>query len=144
MMGASTAGYCVGNLQMEGAEAPWEDSSFVYPDSLASPLQVTPPPSPLPITNTSPRLARADINMFVWVLLKSFAFQKRMLLARVESCNGMGGVILMVFGLLISDYEILILSALGCSLHSSHNNICSPSWPCSSVPNFEVDYQKPE
>jgi hypothetical protein len=40
MMGASTAGYCVGNLQLDGVEAPWEDTSFVYPDSLASPLQV--------------------------------------------------------------------------------------------------------
>lgn len=37
---ASTAGYCVGNLQMEGSVAPWEDSSFVYPPNLASPLQI--------------------------------------------------------------------------------------------------------
>lgn len=39
-MGVSTAGYCVGNLQLEGYEAPWEDSSEAYPESLAAPLQV--------------------------------------------------------------------------------------------------------
>ncbi|KAH7287339.1 hypothetical protein KP509_32G050500 [Ceratopteris richardii] len=37
---ASTAGYCVGNLQLEGGVAPWEDSSFIYPKNLASPLQI--------------------------------------------------------------------------------------------------------
>lgn len=37
---AATAGYCVGNLQMEGAFAPWEDSSFAYPSNLAPPLQI--------------------------------------------------------------------------------------------------------
>uniref|UniRef100_A0A1D1YHX1 phosphoribosylformylglycinamidine synthase n=1 Tax=Anthurium amnicola TaxID=1678845 RepID=A0A1D1YHX1_9ARAE len=37
---ASTAGYCVGNLQIEGSYAPWEDTSFVYPGNLASPLQI--------------------------------------------------------------------------------------------------------
>ncbi|KAH7681325.1 phosphoribosylformylglycinamidine synthase protein [Dioscorea alata] len=37
---ASTAGYCVGNLQIEGSYAPWEDPSFVYPTNLASPLQI--------------------------------------------------------------------------------------------------------
>ncbi|KAL6178387.1 hypothetical protein ACLB2K_049905 [Fragaria x ananassa] len=37
---ASTAGYCVGNLNMEGSYAPWEDSSFLYPSNLASPLQI--------------------------------------------------------------------------------------------------------
>ncbi|KAL9676468.1 hypothetical protein QQ045_004682 [Rhodiola kirilowii] len=37
---ASTAGYCVGNLNMEGAYAPWEDASFTYPSNLASPLQI--------------------------------------------------------------------------------------------------------
>ncbi|KQJ83122.1 probable phosphoribosylformylglycinamidine synthase, chloroplastic/mitochondrial [Brachypodium distachyon] len=37
---ASTAGYCVGNLQMEESYAPWEDSSFAYPSNLASPLQI--------------------------------------------------------------------------------------------------------
>ncbi|KAM0924814.1 hypothetical protein ACQ4PT_004730 [Festuca glaucescens] len=37
---ASTAGYCVGNLQMEESYAPWENSSFSYPSNLASPLQI--------------------------------------------------------------------------------------------------------
>uniref|UniRef100_A0A0D9V8R7 phosphoribosylformylglycinamidine synthase n=1 Tax=Leersia perrieri TaxID=77586 RepID=A0A0D9V8R7_9ORYZ len=37
---ASTAGYCVGNLRMEGSYAPWEDPSFSYPSNLASPLQI--------------------------------------------------------------------------------------------------------
>ncbi|KAG9455071.1 hypothetical protein H6P81_007975 [Aristolochia fimbriata] len=37
---ASTAGYCVGNLQIEGSYAPWEDQSFSYPSNLASPLQI--------------------------------------------------------------------------------------------------------
>ncbi|KAF9606409.1 hypothetical protein IFM89_025098 [Coptis chinensis] len=37
---ASTAGYCVGNLRMEGSYAPWEDSAFSYPSNLASPLQI--------------------------------------------------------------------------------------------------------
>ncbi|XP_051186328.1 probable phosphoribosylformylglycinamidine synthase, chloroplastic/mitochondrial [Lolium perenne] len=37
---ASTAGYCVGNLQMEESYAPWEDSSFSYPSNLAPPLQI--------------------------------------------------------------------------------------------------------
>ena len=40
IMGASTAGYCVGNLNLEGHEMEWEDKSFIYPDSLASPLQI--------------------------------------------------------------------------------------------------------
>jgi phosphoribosylformylglycinamidine (FGAM) synthase-like enzyme len=40
LVGAATAGYCVGNLQMENSFAPWEDSSFTYPPNLASPLQV--------------------------------------------------------------------------------------------------------
>ena len=40
IMGVSTAGYCVGNLQLEGGEADCEDASFKYPESLASPLQV--------------------------------------------------------------------------------------------------------
>lgn len=39
LMGAGLAGYCVGNLRLEGAPAPWEDPDFAYPDSLASPLQ---------------------------------------------------------------------------------------------------------
>lgn len=42
IMGAGTAGYCVGNLNMEGTPLPGEDPSFVYPESLASPLQVLP------------------------------------------------------------------------------------------------------
>ncbi|KAJ8752513.1 hypothetical protein K2173_004801 [Erythroxylum novogranatense] len=37
---AATAGYCVGNLNIEGAYAPWEDHSFSYPSNLASPLQI--------------------------------------------------------------------------------------------------------
>ncbi|VAH09914.1 unnamed protein product [Triticum turgidum subsp. durum] len=37
---ASTAGYCVGNLQIEESYAPWEDSSFAYPSNLAPPLQI--------------------------------------------------------------------------------------------------------
>ncbi|KAK9103965.1 hypothetical protein Scep_020809 [Stephania cephalantha] len=37
---ASTAGYCVGNLLIEGSYAPWEDSTFKYPSNLASPLQI--------------------------------------------------------------------------------------------------------
>ncbi|CAN6802082.1 unnamed protein product [Brassica oleracea] len=37
---ASTSGYCVGNLNMEGSYAPWEESSFQYPSNLASPLQI--------------------------------------------------------------------------------------------------------
>ncbi|KAL1542162.1 phosphoribosylformylglycinamidine synthase [Salvia divinorum] len=37
---ASTAGYCVGNLNIEGSYAPWEDSSFTYPSNLASPLKI--------------------------------------------------------------------------------------------------------
>ncbi|EFN52340.1 hypothetical protein CHLNCDRAFT_139160 [Chlorella variabilis] len=40
MMGAASAGYCVGNLRMEGYEQPWEDPSFEYPASLAPPLQI--------------------------------------------------------------------------------------------------------
>ena len=40
IMGIATAGYCVGNLQLEGEQLPGEDSSFEYPASLAPPLQV--------------------------------------------------------------------------------------------------------
>lgn len=40
IMGASTAGYCVGNLQMDGYKLPGEDPNFEYPASLASPLQI--------------------------------------------------------------------------------------------------------
>ncbi|KAI9078345.1 hypothetical protein K1719_039721 [Acacia pycnantha] len=37
---AATAGYCVGNLNIPGSYAQWEDSSFTYPSKLASPLQI--------------------------------------------------------------------------------------------------------
>ncbi|KAK3028332.1 hypothetical protein RJ639_037794 [Escallonia herrerae] len=37
---ASTAGYRVGNLNMKGSYALWEDSSFTYPSNFASPLQI--------------------------------------------------------------------------------------------------------
>ncbi|GBG75237.1 hypothetical protein CBR_g19873 [Chara braunii] len=37
---AGTAGYCVGNLQLDGNTFPWEDQGFVYPPNLASPLQI--------------------------------------------------------------------------------------------------------
>lgn len=40
IMGASTSGYCVGNLNMDGYDLDWEDKNFKYPDSLASPLQI--------------------------------------------------------------------------------------------------------
>jgi len=40
IMGAGTAGYCTGNLRMDGYLQPWEDTSFEYPDNLASPLQI--------------------------------------------------------------------------------------------------------
>jgi phosphoribosylformylglycinamidine synthase len=41
MMLAATAGYCVGNLQMDNAPPrPWEDTAFTYPPTLASPLQI--------------------------------------------------------------------------------------------------------
>ena len=40
IMGASTSGYCVGNLNMDGYELDWEDKNFEYPDTLASPLQI--------------------------------------------------------------------------------------------------------
>ena len=36
---ASTAGYCVGILQIEGLDAPWEELSFAYLSNLA-PLQI--------------------------------------------------------------------------------------------------------
>ena len=32
--------YCVGNLNIPGYELPWEDKSFVYPNNLASPLDI--------------------------------------------------------------------------------------------------------
>lgn len=40
IMGASTSGYCVGNLNMDGYQMEWEDQSFEYPSTLASPLQI--------------------------------------------------------------------------------------------------------
>ena len=42
IMGAGTAGYCVGNLQLDDMPLPGEDAGFSYPLSLASPLQVPP------------------------------------------------------------------------------------------------------
>lgn len=40
IMGAATAGYCVGNLQIEGYPLAWEDGEFKYPANLAPPLQI--------------------------------------------------------------------------------------------------------
>ena len=40
IMGAATAGYCVGNLQIDGFTHPWEDQSATYPSNLASPIQI--------------------------------------------------------------------------------------------------------
>jgi phosphoribosylformylglycinamidine (FGAM) synthase-like enzyme len=40
MMGAGTAGYCVGNLKLDALPLPHEDPDFKYPDNLASPLQI--------------------------------------------------------------------------------------------------------
>ncbi|GLC44010.1 hypothetical protein PLESTB_000219600 [Pleodorina starrii] len=40
IMGAGTAGYCVGNLRLDGYPQPHEDASFVYPDNLAPPQQI--------------------------------------------------------------------------------------------------------
>ena len=40
IMGAATAGYCVGNLLMDRFTQSWEDPSAVYPANLASPLQI--------------------------------------------------------------------------------------------------------
>lgn len=40
IMGASTAGYCVGNLLLDKFTQSWEDPSAVYPANLASPLQI--------------------------------------------------------------------------------------------------------
>lgn len=37
---AGVVAYCVGNLQIPGYELPWEDSSFLYPSNLASPLAI--------------------------------------------------------------------------------------------------------
>lgn len=40
IMGAATAGYCVGNLLLGKFTQSWEDPSAVYPANLASPLQI--------------------------------------------------------------------------------------------------------
>ncbi|CAH0560242.1 unnamed protein product [Brassicogethes aeneus] len=37
---AGTAGYSVGNLNMEDYELPWEDKEFKYPDNFASPVDI--------------------------------------------------------------------------------------------------------
>ena len=37
---AGVSSYCVGNLHIPGYELPWEDKSFVYPNNLASPLNI--------------------------------------------------------------------------------------------------------
>jgi len=37
---AGTAAYCVGNLQIPDYRLPWEDSTFPYPENLASPLAI--------------------------------------------------------------------------------------------------------
>lgn len=37
---AGTAAYCVGNLCIPGHDLPWEDGDFLYPDTLASPLDI--------------------------------------------------------------------------------------------------------
>ena len=37
---AGTAAYCVGNLRIPGYELPWEDTSYSYPNNLASPLAI--------------------------------------------------------------------------------------------------------
>jgi len=37
---AGVSAYCVGNLCIPGYDLPWEDKSFVYPDNLASPLNI--------------------------------------------------------------------------------------------------------
>lgn len=37
---AGTAGYCFGNLNIPGYSLPWEDSSFLYPENFARPLEV--------------------------------------------------------------------------------------------------------
>ncbi len=37
---AGTAAYCVGNLHIPDYDLPWEDGTFLYPDTLASPLDI--------------------------------------------------------------------------------------------------------
>lgn len=40
LVGAGTAGYSVGNLNISREDYPWEDASFKYPDNLASPIDI--------------------------------------------------------------------------------------------------------
>ncbi|MFH1859050.1 MAG: phosphoribosylformylglycinamidine synthase [Patescibacteria group bacterium] len=40
LVGAGTAGYCVGNLNIPNYNLSWEDKSFIYPSSLATPLEI--------------------------------------------------------------------------------------------------------
>lgn len=40
LVGAGTAGYCVGNLQIPGYKLKWENENFEYPTNLASPLDI--------------------------------------------------------------------------------------------------------
>ena len=37
---AGVAAYCVGNLNIPGYDLPWEDKDFIYPNNLASPLNI--------------------------------------------------------------------------------------------------------
>ena len=37
---AGTAGYCFGNLRIPGYDLPWEDHSFVYPETLATACEI--------------------------------------------------------------------------------------------------------
>ena len=37
---AGSAGYCVGNLAIPGYAQPWEDGTFAYPSTMASPLDI--------------------------------------------------------------------------------------------------------
>ena len=37
---AGVCAYCVGNLHIPGYDLPWEDKSFIYPSTLASPLDI--------------------------------------------------------------------------------------------------------
>lgn len=37
---AGVASYCVGNLLIPGYDLPWEDKTFIYPSTLASPLTI--------------------------------------------------------------------------------------------------------
>jgi phosphoribosylformylglycinamidine synthase len=37
---AGISSYCVGNLNIPGYNLPWEDSTFIYPSNMASPLNI--------------------------------------------------------------------------------------------------------